>query len=264
MDGKRSAVVAAAATRGNIADVHDLAVILLGHRSRLMFETLPARVIAPTATRGTRVDVFVYLENSTMARAFRGRRPLGHPSFAGLSDSALAERIAAAVEIAGGHVAAMRIGSRPPVSLPVVFPHRLSRYTAQVKTTVATRMAKERLGWQLVEAHERARGSRYAWVLWTREDSHWFAPLDLSRFQRGAVHGKACGGFGGWNDKVWLMDREWAPAMLTMYDAFHTDYPSPCSDLRADAQGGTSYADFLAAPSVEQFRERVGKLHRVP
>ena len=80
------------------------------------------------------------------------------------------------------------------------------------------------------------------------------------------VFGKACGGFGGWNDKVWLMDREWAPTMLSMHDAFRTAYPASCTDLTRNTSDGPEAgdSDFLAAPSVEQFRERVGKLHRIP
>lgn len=111
----------------------------------------------------------------------------------------------------------------------------------------------------MVIARERALGVRYTWVLWTREDSHWFAPLDIRQFRRGGVHGKACGGFGGWNDKVWLMDREWAEPMLSMYDEIHTPQPARCSNLAADGapsgadSGGTlSAVDYLAAPSVEQ------------
>ena len=96
-----------------------------------------------------------------------------------------------------------------------------------------------------------------------------FAPLQLPAFKRRAVHGKACGGFGGWNDKVWLMDRQWAPSMLSMYDDFHSPHPAKCTDLAAGGGGkgggaAAAQVDFLAAPSVEQFRERVGKLRRVP
>ena len=81
----------------------------------------------------------------------------------------------------------------------------------------------------------------------------------------------------GWDGKVWLMDREWAPAMLGMYKFFHTAYPASCIVLGAASAPAAALAatspsdatsvtttDFLAAPSVEQFRERVGKLHRVP
>ena len=239
-----------------------------------MFETLPPRVVAPTVASGTPVTLFAYLENSTMARAFRGRRPQGNPEFVPLSDQELSRRIANAVEAVGGRVGRIQIGPRPVASLPsdaALARQRLSRYTAAVKTTVATRFLKEKLGLQMVASHERTTARRFAWVLWTREDSHWFAPLQLARFARGAVHGKGCGGFGGWNDKVWLMDREWAEPMLTMYDAFHTAQPARCTNLAEGGGGGGGgasaaelRADFLAAPSVEQFRERVGKLLRIP
>jgi len=276
VDGRRSAAMAAAATRGAASASRGLALLLLGHRTRLMFDTVPDRVIAPLVADGTPVDFFALLENSTMARAFRGRRPLGTPAFAALSDEELKQHLASAVHGAGGNVATLRIGPRPLVTLPD-FPRRLSRYTEAVKMTVAARFAKEGLGWRIVEAYEQTRGAKYAWVLWTREDSHWFAALELRRFSRGAVHGKSCGGFGGWNDKVWLMDREWAPAMLGMYKFFHTAYPASCIVLGAASAPAAALAatspsdatsvtttDFLAAPSVEQFRERVGKLHRVP
>lgn len=258
-----------------------LAVLLLGHRARLMLSTLPAHVVAPAVRSGVGVDVFAFLENSTMAKAFRGRRPMGHPALAGHSDEELSAHIRREVDAAGGQVIAVQIGPRPLVRLPAELPQRLSRYSEGVKMTVATRFLKERLGLEMVLGHERTRRLPYAWLLWTREDSHWFAPLDLSRFARGAVHGKACGGFGGWNDKVWLMDRRWAVPMLSMYDDFHTPAPARCTDLGARdgaRQGGGAsverpaasseprhvLVDYLAAPSVEQFRERVGKLHRVP
>ena len=266
VEGRRG-TIAAAASRVIIPAAHGLALLMLGHRSRLMFETVPPNVIAPTVAAGTSVDVFAYLENSTMAPAFRGFERLGDPVFAALSDAVLAERIASAVEAAGGRSAVLRIGPQPTIVLHTIFPQRLSGYIEQTKMTVVKRFAKDLLGLRLVEGYERERGRRYAWVLWIREDSHWFAPLELARFQRGVVHGKACGGFGGWNDKVWLMDRGWAPAMLSMHDTFYTAYPASCTDLArrsSDADSAASDSDFLAAWNVEQFRERVGKLHQIP
>ena len=195
---------------------------------------------------------------------------MGHPELAALSDAELEARIARDVEAAGGHIARIAIArGRSPTSPPAC---RALTLHEHVKRTVATRFLKEKLGLQMVVEHEAQRrgGLQYAWVLWTREDSHWFLPFDLS--VRGHVHGKACGGFGGWNDKVWLMDREWAPAMLTMYDEFHTARESKCTDLLGGEGDGASGAgsaaattvDFLAVPSVEQFRERVGKLRGCP
>ena len=243
-----------------------LALLILGHRSRLMFTTVTSHVVRPVVAVGTSVDVFALLENSTMAKAFRGRRPMGNPEFASLDDGQLAARVSRDVEASGGTVAKIHIGPRPVAQLPANVPERLSRYTEHVKTTVATRFLKENLGLRMVLAHEAAHAKRYEWVLWTREDSHWFAPLQISTFARGAVHGKACGGFGGWNDKVWLMDRAWAPAMLSMYDDFHADHPAKCTNLASvpGTSAVASHVDFLAAPSVEQFRERVGKLRRIP
>lgn len=248
-----------------------LALLLLGHRQRLMLTTLPANVVAPTVKSGISLTFFAFLENSLMSKAFRGRRPVGNPQLADLNDADLMARISRDVQSAGGSIGEIRIAPRPNASLPKDMPMRLSRYSVAVKRTVATRFLKETLGLQMVIAYEASRAvkggvARFSWVLWTREDAHWFAPFKLHLFQRGAVHGKACGGFGGWNDKVWLMDRDWAEPMLSMYDDFHRSHPSSCNDLlAANAEKmKASSVDFLAAPSVEQFRERVGKLRRIP
>ena len=69
-----------------------LALLVLGHRARLMFDTLPGTLVAPLVAGGTEVRFFAWLENSSMAAAFRGRRPMGHPAFAALDDRQLDER----------------------------------------------------------------------------------------------------------------------------------------------------------------------------
>ena len=254
-----------------------LALLMLGSRARLMFDTVPARLVAPLAAAGVDVRFFAWLENTSMTSAFRGRRPMGSPELGALDDDQLERELRRRVRGAGGRVGEIRIAPRPEVEVPSsALAGRLWRYSEHVKRTVATRMRKEALGLALLEADEAARGSRFEWVLWTREDAHWFAPLELPAMERGVVHGKACGGFGGWNDKVWLMGRAWAGVMLGMYGELHTPRPAQCVLARAtpDAAGARGTAaggedargarDFLAAPSVEQFRQRVGALHRVP
>ena len=248
-----------------------LALLMLGSRARLMFDTVPARLVAPLVAGGVDVRFFAWLENTSMTSAFRGRRPMGSPELGALDDDQLERELRRRVRGAGGTVGTIRIAPRPEVDVPSALQGRLWRYTEHVKRTVATRMRKEALGLALIEEDEAARGAKFEWVLWTREDAHWFAPLELSAMERGVVHGKACGGFGGWNDKVWLMGRAWAGVMLGMYAELHTPRPTSCVHATAtpDAAGGDDGArvgarDFLAAPSVEQFRQRVGALHRVP
>jgi hypothetical protein len=223
-----------------------------------------------------------------MRQAFRGRRPLGSPHLATLSDAQLAAHLASLSSAAGARVASIAMIPRPAVELPTArFPDRLWRYSEPVRRSVATRFRKEQMALATVQAAEAAGGYKYDWVLWVREDAHWFAPLDLSRFSRGAVHGKACGGFGGWNDKVWLADRVYFGPLFSMYNELHTETPSRCQAVgslpgapsgrqldprlgqpsaqeKQPGPGGAVTLDFLAAPSVEQFRERVGLLRRIP
>lgn len=125
-----------------------LALLLLGHRSRLMLTTLMPNVVTPVVRAGTSVGLFALLENSSMAKAFRGRRPAGHPALAALTDAQLATRITRDLEAAGGHVGEISIRPRPLAAVPESHPLRLSRYTQHVKTTVVTRFLKEKLGMQ--------------------------------------------------------------------------------------------------------------------
>ena len=76
-------------------------------------------------------------------------------------------------------MARIEIGARPSARLPEpgLASSRLSRYTEAVKRTVATRFLKEKLGCASWQSTQAATSSRFGWVLWTREDSHWFAPF---------------------------------------------------------------------------------------
>eukprot|EP00966_Prymnesium_polylepis_P213358 4941455-Prymnesium_polylepis.1 len=61
------------------------------------------------------------------------------------------------------------------------------------------------------------------------------------------------------------MGRAHAEPMLSMYADWLAPRASHCTAVsRAAGAVSAPSADFLAAPSVEQFRERVGLLHRVP
>ena len=253
---------------GAPAQAGPVALLLLGHRARLTFSTVPSRVVAPIVAQGHRAIFFALLENSTVAQAFRGRRPQGHPSLAPLSDAALAEELRARVRGAGGEIGRMHIGPRPTAQVPpaALDAGRLWRYKPAVKRTVAVRLLKEKLGLQLVLDHEREAALQFQWVLWHREDAHWFAPIDLRRFAGATdgAHSKACGGFGGWNDKAWLLGRAAAERALSMYDDFHAPAPSRCKPLPGAAGATAEEVDFLQAPSVEQFRARVGLLRGIP
>ena len=48
----------------------NIAVMVLGHRRRLLFDTIATRVVAPSVQQGHAVTVFAYLENGTMATPY--------------------------------------------------------------------------------------------------------------------------------------------------------------------------------------------------
>tara|TARA_B100000795_G_scaffold28962_1_gene19162 strand:+ start:388 stop:1215 length:828 start_codon:yes stop_codon:yes gene_type:complete len=174
----------------------ELAVLILGHRRRLLLDTVLEHVIGAAVQQGQPpATLFAYLENETMATPFlaAGGTILGHPRYRGLSDTELRATIAQQTREAGGRVGGLLIAPPPAAAFPdgAWAAMRLFHYEdARIKQTVAVALKKELVGYGLVAAHERRRGARFGWLLLLREDAHFFAPLQLARFAPHAVHGK--------------------------------------------------------------------------
>ena len=174
----------------------ELAVLILGHRTRLLLDTVLEHVIGATVQQGQPpATLFAYLENETMATPFlsAGGNIHGHPRYRGLSDTQLRATIAQQTREAGGRVGGLLIAPPPAAAFPdgAWAAMRLFHYTdARIKQTVAVALKKELVGYGMVAAHERRRGARFDWLLLLREDAHFFAPLQLARFTPHAVHGK--------------------------------------------------------------------------
>lgn len=187
---------------------------MLGHRRRLLLDSVLTHVIGASARQGHAPSLFLYLENGTMATPFlsQGGQIIGHPGFRGLSDALLRQRIARLTRAAGGRVGALLLAPPPAASFPngSWASWRMFHYDERIRQTVVVALKKELIGHQLIVADERRSGRQHDWVLLLREDAHFFGPLELSRFQPGAVHGKGCARYGGWNDHLWLIGREHA------------------------------------------------------
>jgi hypothetical protein len=54
------------------AVMHSLAVLMLGHRSRLVFDSVPLMVVAPTVREGYQVGFFAFLENNAKTNYYNG------------------------------------------------------------------------------------------------------------------------------------------------------------------------------------------------
>ena len=279
-----------------------MAVLMLGHRDRLIFDTLPNMVVLPTARSGVGVVLFAILEAQPMVEPYTsvGGRITPHPVYGALDDNALVGLLGALVRAAGGKEGKIVIRGQPRAKSPnrTRTPLRFWMYDQHVLRTVAICLLKELHGYRLIQEYELREGARFDWILQVREDSHWFAPFNLSFFEPGYVHGKSCSTYGGWNDHIYLIWRSHAKAMLTSYNAMHT----PASELpvsnrcwRRDGPrhlaainvsdndkglprkgGGSSTlslqpldadsfpVDALACKTMEQWRERVGRVWRVP
>ena len=148
-----------------------------------------------------------------------------HPLYGGLDAAGLASLLGALMRAAGGTVGSVVALHEPLPAQPpnvTLAPWRFWQYNRRVAQTVATCLRKELHAYTLLRRHEARTRARFDWVLLLREDSHWFAPLDLRAFGRGVTHGKACATWGGWNDHVFLIWRTHVRAMLTSYRALHT------------------------------------------
>lgn len=251
-----------------------LAVLMLGQQARLVFDSIADNVIRPNVQAGYAVEFFAHLERGDVALAWNQEAVSWmNDKDAGGSDSdrslhgnsistaTLTRLIADAVLAAGGWPVEVRFIRRPRALFPSDRAgQRCFQYKSDIQQTVATALLKESLGLRSVLRREETLRRRYEWVLLLREDAYWFAPLHLTRFTTGYVHGKACGQEGGWNDKLWLIHREHMVAMLSMYKDLHVRHAAECR-----SPGGVAFrVDPLRSPNSEIFRARVGELHRIP
>lgn len=200
-------IVHAAASSDRAAAGRGLAILLLGHRERLVFDSIPPNVIQPTVADGTPVTLFAILESGRLSRAWVPTKHafVANPRFNALDDTAMSERLATLVRAAGGTVGTIEVGTpRPDVRAPrdEWARVRMHTYPAETRDAVAASLRKEQLGYEAILRAEEATGARYKWVLLLRDDSHWFAPLNLSRFEEGLVHGKDCKQWGGWSTRA--------------------------------------------------------------
>ena len=283
----------------------NLAALLLGHRNRLAFDSMLPRVIEVNVRQGHRVAVFAYLEASNMTAPYLNYaagdagRLMGHPTFRTMSSAVLRESLERKVRQAGGRVGAIVLDPSPPdARFPSApsndpnLPHesdwprwRLFSYDDRIRRTVAIVLKKELMAYRLILHDEEARKERYDWVLLLREDAHWLRPFNLSAFEPGYVHGKACATYGGWNDHVYLIWREFAEPMLSGYLELHTPRRLNRCWLRPGSRAGTLTSssewkstrhinassskggvltDALACVTSEQWRKRVGALYGIP
>ena len=282
----------------------NLAVLILGHRKRLAFDSLLPRVIEVNVRQGHRVAVFIYLETGSMAAPYVDYAVgevgslQSHPAFRDLSPAVLRETLGRKVRQAGGHVGAIVLDPSPPDAR---FPSetsdgsnsshasnwprwRLFSYDDRIRRTVAIVLKKELMAYRLILHDEEARKERYDWVLLMREDAHWLRPFNLSAFEPGYVHGKDCATYGGWNDHVYLIWREFAEPMLSSYLELHTPRRLNRCWLRPGSRAGTLTSssewkstrhinassskgvltDALACVNSEQWRQRIGTLFGIP
>jgi len=223
----------------------------------------------------------------------------GHPTFRTMSSAVLRETLERKVRQAGGRVGAIVLDPSPPdARFPSApsndpnLPHesdwprwRLLLYDERIRRAIANRLKKELMAYRLILHDEEAQHKRYDWILFMREDAHWLRPFNLSAFEPGYVHGKDCATYGGWNDHVYLIWREFAEPMLSGYLELHTPRRLNRCWLRPGSRAGTLTSssewkstrhinassskggvltDALACVTSEQWRKRVGALYGIP
>ena len=283
----------------------NLAALLLGHRDRHAFDSVLPRVIEVNVRQGHRVAVFAYLEASNMTAPYLNYaagdagRLMGHPTFRTMSSAVLRESLERKVRQAGGRVGAIVLDPSPPdARFPSApsndpnLPHaadwprwRLLHYDERIRRTIAIVLKKELMAYQLILHDEEAQHKRFDWILLMREDAHWLKPFNLSAFEPGYVHGKDCATYGGWNDHVYLIWREFAEPMLSSYLDLHTPRLLNRCWLRSGGRAGTLTSssewkstrhmnnssskggvltDALACVTSEQWRQRIGELYGIP
>lgn len=158
---------------GAASELHSsaaLAVLMLGHRQRLVFSSIPGHVIAPSVRRGYAVTFFAILEAGPMRRpwALPGAI-IVNPLYGSLSDADLTAKLGTSVRAAGGTVGSIDIGTHvlgaPAGSIraPRTAWARLRMYSYPhaVVDTVAVCLRKEQLGYEALVRYERGARMRH-------------------------------------------------------------------------------------------------------
>ena len=135
--------------------------MLLGHRRRLLFDTVATQIVGPSVEQGHLVTVFAYLENGTMAMPYlsAGGSIQEHPNYRGLTDAQLRAKVAEMVRGSGGRIGSILIGPPPAASFPTApwAAWRMFHYDDTIRQTVAVALKKEWIAYQLLALHERKR-----------------------------------------------------------------------------------------------------------
>lgn len=94
---------------------------MLGHRRRLLLDTVAEHVVQTSARMGHSVTFFAYLENGTMQTPYitNGAELHAHPRFRDLSDAALRLALSSRVREAGGSVDSILIDHAPAAAFPI-------------------------------------------------------------------------------------------------------------------------------------------------
>jgi len=222
------------------------AVYIVGIKARALLNTTMVHVLRRCVDDGFAVHVYLSLifDTSGTGNWLRVRQMAREdPAIEHLSRRGLQQYVHDLVRRTGACMLCAEIPQRPPEYKRIpVNPGQLREYpphnNSAGRRVLNVWFLSERL-WNATLRRERASGKRYEFLVWVRDDAYWVAdiprPSALMEGREAArtMWSLSCRRWGGVNDRVMMMGRAAAPALLTMFSGF----------MRGGFPGGTRNAE---------------------
>jgi len=256
-----------------------IAVYISGVKSRLLLNSTLERALVPLVRDGSAVHVYVsLLFDGTDIGSWMPVRAHAteDPSIAPLSHTDLQEYIVDRISRTGACVVCAEVLDKPePIGEVPENPGQITKYPPRA-TKAGQRLlrlwkSRERM-WHRSLASEAQSRTKYELFFWIRDDSIWLGDVPMPSKLLATpdaprtVWARACGGFGGLNDKSVIFGRLAAPVLMTLYSGFmHGGLPTNTSNAEQYLLGVVHAAGMVAiSPSFEAQPEASAMLFGSP
>lgn len=211
-----------------------LAVFVTGLQHRLLTSSKMKHVIWSAAKQGYDVDLYMSIVRSNASQTFE-KQSGSTISNSIATQEATDEATLRSALSSVAHLAFYELlDHQEEVSLDQLPHNRLTQY--HKNPALGLNVLRRFFANEKLFNHTTASGSKYDFILVTRDDDHWLGPLNLTEFESKpsasrTLFTKGCKQWGGVNDKTLLFGHEAAQAVL---GTIYTDFFDPAPNLKTD------------------------------
>jgi len=241
-----------------------VALTICGELFRFHYNSTVKQLVAHAVKAGYAVDVFIELAHETHedmlhrqaqtrryfdeseADAWRNEAKYSKSAqreFSVAEIKAIEGEVRSKTKLAGGNLVSFRTYKQR--SLSAAEPEKFSHFTSgspQGSEHILQQLYGMLRVWRVVEQYELDQRQFYDVVIRQRSDAYWLAPLVIKSLPHDAVSVKKCAHYGGVNDKIAVIPRQfakhWMELLLDYYISehrLHQGYPNPESFIGLNA-----------------------------